>query len=143
MAAVHAGLRIESMSEHAVDQNWQRHAACGQISGWPLLLLMRLKPGHWKARSSYMRPHLRQVFRIDSTRPSHLLHHGNRRRTRKKKRFAIFSDRFSRQYVSGREICRRAGGKWRFREDLSGDADFNRNVEKGFLDADASGHSVS
>jgi len=40
------GLRIESMSEHAVDSKWQRHRRGGNIWAGPLLLLMRLKPGH-------------------------------------------------------------------------------------------------
>ena len=45
------------------------------------------------------------------------------------------------QYVSHREICRRAGGKWRFRDDPKWALPvLMRLVEKGLLDSDASGH---
>jgi hypothetical protein len=48
---------------------------------------------------------------------------------------------FPGQYVSHREICRRAGGKWRFREDEKWAMPIlSRMVEKGLLESDASGH---
>lgn len=46
MAAVQAGLRIEHMSEHAVDAKLaEASSRAAKYLGWPLLLLMRLKPG--------------------------------------------------------------------------------------------------
>ncbi len=45
------------------------------------------------------------------------------------------------QYVSGREICRRAGGKWRFREDEKWALPvLQRLLEKNELEADPMGH---
>src|SRR5262245_12090233 len=45
------------------------------------------------------------------------------------------------QFVSSREICRRAGGKWRFREDPAWALPvLSRMVEKGILESDPSGH---
>jgi len=45
------------------------------------------------------------------------------------------------QFVSHREICRRAGGKWRFRENQNWAMPvLSRMVEKGILESDASGH---
>jgi hypothetical protein len=45
------------------------------------------------------------------------------------------------QFVSHREICKRAGGKWRYREDPKWAVPIlTRMVEKGILDSDASGH---
>jgi hypothetical protein len=45
------------------------------------------------------------------------------------------------QFVSSREICRRAGGKWRFREDPAWAIPvLTRMVEKGYIESDASGH---
>ena len=45
------------------------------------------------------------------------------------------------QFVSGREICRRAGGKWRFRDDPKWAVPILvRMVAKGYLESDASGH---
>jgi hypothetical protein len=45
------------------------------------------------------------------------------------------------QFVSGREIARRAGGKWRFRQDENWAAQILiRMVEKQLLETDASGH---
>jgi hypothetical protein len=45
------------------------------------------------------------------------------------------------QFVSQREVCRRAGGKWRFREDPNWALPILvRMVEKGILESDASGH---
>jgi hypothetical protein len=45
------------------------------------------------------------------------------------------------QFVSQREICRRAGGKWRFREDPNWAwPALSRMVEKGIVESDAAGH---
>ncbi len=45
------------------------------------------------------------------------------------------------QFVSHREICKRAGGKWRYREDQKWALPIlTRMVEKGILESDASGH---
>jgi hypothetical protein len=45
------------------------------------------------------------------------------------------------QFVSHREICRRAGGKWRFREDPNWAMPvLSRMVEKSLLESDAAGH---
>src|SRR5262245_12270281 len=45
------------------------------------------------------------------------------------------------QFISGREICRRAGGKWRFREDEQWATPIlNRLVERKILEADSTGH---
>ncbi|HSU53149.1 MAG TPA: hypothetical protein VLT36_03735 [Candidatus Dormibacteraeota bacterium] len=45
------------------------------------------------------------------------------------------------QFVASREICKRAGGKWRFREDPNWAIPvLTRLVEKGDLESDASGH---
>lgn len=45
------------------------------------------------------------------------------------------------QYVSQREVCRRAGGKWRYREDQNWALPvLSRMVEKGLLESDANGH---
>lgn len=45
MAAVHAGLRFEHVSEHSVDSNLAAMSPrAARHLGWPLLLLMRLKP---------------------------------------------------------------------------------------------------
>jgi hypothetical protein len=45
------------------------------------------------------------------------------------------------QFVSHREICKRAGGKWRYREDPKWALPIlSRMAEKGILEADASGH---
>ena len=45
------------------------------------------------------------------------------------------------QFISGREISRRAGGKWRFREDpeWAGPA-LTRLAEKGIIESDTTGH---
>lgn len=57
------------------------------------------------------------------------------------KEICDFLRSFPGQYVSGREICRRAGGKWRFREDPKWALPIlTRMVEKGFLESDAGGH---
>jgi len=45
------------------------------------------------------------------------------------------------QYVSGREICRRAGGKWRFRENEKWAIPvLQRLLEKDEIEADPAGH---
>jgi hypothetical protein len=45
------------------------------------------------------------------------------------------------QFVSQREICRRAGGKWRFRENPNWALPvLSRMAEKGILESDAAGH---
>jgi hypothetical protein len=45
------------------------------------------------------------------------------------------------QFVSQREVCRRAGGKWRFRENPNWALPvLGRMVGKGLLESDASGH---
>ena len=45
------------------------------------------------------------------------------------------------QFISIREICRRAGGKWRFRDDPKWAIPvLTRMVDKGYLESDAGGH---
>jgi len=45
------------------------------------------------------------------------------------------------QFVASREICRRAGGKWRFRDEPTWALPIlTRMVEKGLLESDSSGH---
>ena len=45
------------------------------------------------------------------------------------------------QFISGREICRRAGGKWRFREDENWAAPvLIRLVERKIIEEDSTGH---
>jgi hypothetical protein len=45
------------------------------------------------------------------------------------------------QFISGREIARRAGGKWRYRDDPQWAAPFLQLlVEKKVLESDATGH---
>lgn len=45
MAAIHSGLQLEHMSEHAVDSNLANTSPrAARYLGWPLLLLMRLNP---------------------------------------------------------------------------------------------------
>jgi len=57
------------------------------------------------------------------------------------KEICDFLRSFPGQYVSGREICRRAGGKWRFREDQNWALPvLVRMVEKEYLESDAGGH---
>ena len=52
-----------------------------------------------------------------------------------------FLKSWSGQFISGREIARRAGGKWRFRENKFWAVPvLARMVEKGLVQADASGH---
>lgn len=48
---------------------------------------------------------------------------------------------FPKQFISTREISRRAGGKWRHREDPEWPTEpLIRLVDKGVVDVDASGH---
>jgi hypothetical protein len=48
---------------------------------------------------------------------------------------------FGAQFVSGREINRRAGGKWRYRDDPNWATPILlRLVEKGYVESDASGY---
>jgi len=57
------------------------------------------------------------------------------------KEICDFLKSFPGQFVSHREICRRAGGKWRFREDQKWAVPIlSRMVERGYLESDASGH---
>jgi len=45
------------------------------------------------------------------------------------------------QFVSGREIARRAGGKWRYRQDPEWAAPvLGRLVERGIIETDSTGH---
>ena len=45
------------------------------------------------------------------------------------------------QFISGREICRRAGGKWRYREDEHWAIPvLRRMVEKTIIESDDTGH---
>src|SRR3954453_19331170 len=45
------------------------------------------------------------------------------------------------QYVSAKEICKRAGGKWRFREDEKWALPvLQRMAEKALVEADTTGH---
>jgi hypothetical protein len=45
------------------------------------------------------------------------------------------------QFISGREICRRAGGKWRHREDPKWALPFLAHlVEKKVIESDSTGH---
>jgi hypothetical protein len=57
------------------------------------------------------------------------------------KEICDFLKSFPGQLVSQREICRRAGGKWRFREDPHWALPvLVRMVEKRYLESDANGH---
>ncbi len=45
------------------------------------------------------------------------------------------------QFISGREICRRAGGKWRYREDEHWALPvLRRMIEKNIVESDDTGH---
>ena len=45
VGAVRSGLTLEHMSEHAIDRELaSRSARCAKYEGWPMLLLMRLRP---------------------------------------------------------------------------------------------------
>src|SRR5262245_28984098 len=53
----------------------------------------------------------------------------------------LFLKSWQGQFVSGKEIARRAGGKWRFRNDPNWAAPLlTRLVERGIVDTDALGH---
>src|SRR3954447_24197629 len=57
------------------------------------------------------------------------------------KEICDFLKTWSGQFVSGREIARRAGGKWKFRQDEHWAVQIlGRMVEKQMLEKDASGH---
>ena len=48
---------------------------------------------------------------------------------------------WQKQFISGREICRRAGGKWRFRDNpYWANQPLLRLVEKQILETDPGGH---
>ncbi len=48
---------------------------------------------------------------------------------------------YSDQFVSRKEICRRAGGKWRFREDENWAGPIlHRMLEKNLVETDGTGH---
>ena len=48
---------------------------------------------------------------------------------------------WEKQFISGREICRRAGGKWRFREEPDwANQVLLRLVEKQVIETDPGGH---
>jgi hypothetical protein len=48
---------------------------------------------------------------------------------------------FPGQFVSPREICRRAGGKWKYRENPEwATASLNSLLEKGIVETDSTGH---
>ena len=52
-----------------------------------------------------------------------------------------FLKSFRDQYLSGKEIARRAGGKWRFREEPNWAVPvLMRLVEKGHIESDGHGH---
>jgi hypothetical protein len=57
------------------------------------------------------------------------------------KEICTFLKSFPGEYVGLREICRRAGGKWRFREDDNWALPvLLRLVEKGAVESDSAGH---
>ena len=57
------------------------------------------------------------------------------------KEIADFLKSYPGQYVSAKEICKRAGGKWRFREDEKWALPvLQRMVEQKLLEADTTGH---
>jgi len=57
------------------------------------------------------------------------------------KEITDFLKSFPGQYVSTKEVCRRAGGKWRYREDEKWALPIiQRMLEKGLLEADSTGH---
>ena len=57
------------------------------------------------------------------------------------KEICLYLKSWTGQFISGREISRRAGGKWRFREDpeWAGPA-LARLIEKGLIESDTTGH---
>ncbi len=57
------------------------------------------------------------------------------------KEISNFLRSFRGQFISGREIARRAGGKWKFRQDPHWAVPIlTRLVEKGVLERDSTGH---
>jgi hypothetical protein len=53
----------------------------------------------------------------------------------------VYLKSFPDQFIAAREIARRAGGKWRFREDPEWAAPvLARLVEKGLIEPDSTGH---
>lgn len=53
----------------------------------------------------------------------------------------IYLKSWPHQFISGREISRRAGGKWRFRENPDwANPVLARLVERGIIESDATGH---
>ena len=57
------------------------------------------------------------------------------------KEIADFLKSYPGQFVSAREICKRAGGKWRFREDEKWALPvLQRMVEQHLVEADTTGH---
>ena len=57
------------------------------------------------------------------------------------KQIADFLKSYPGQFVSAKEICKRAGGKWRFREDEKWALPIlQRMVEKQLAEADTTGH---
>lgn len=57
------------------------------------------------------------------------------------KSIADFLKSYPGQFVSAKEICKRAGGKWRFREDEKWALPvLQRMVEQQLLEADVTGH---
>jgi hypothetical protein len=57
------------------------------------------------------------------------------------KEIADFLKSYPGQYVSAKEICKRAGGKWRFREDEKWALPvLQRMVEQKLVEADTTGH---
>jgi malonyl-CoA O-methyltransferase len=53
MAAVRAGLALDHLSEHAVDEELAaRVERARKYVGWPLLLMLKLRPGHRPATSA-------------------------------------------------------------------------------------------
>src|SRR3954469_23374255 len=57
------------------------------------------------------------------------------------KEIADFLKSWPGQFVATREICKRAGGKWRFREDDKWALPIlHRMAEKGIVESDSTGH---
>jgi hypothetical protein len=53
----------------------------------------------------------------------------------------VFLKSWQQQFVSAREIARRAGGKWRFREDPNWAVPvLSRLMDRGIVESDANGH---
>jgi len=57
------------------------------------------------------------------------------------KAIVVYLRSYPGQFVSGREICRRAGGKWKFRENPEWAAPvLARMVERSIIESDATAH---